>query len=352
MSPTQTSPIKVGINGFGRIGRLALRAAWSWPELEFVHINEVKGGAECAAHLLKFDSVHGRWSPEVTAERDDRIRIDDQSLSFSEYSSPSEVPWEDYGVDLVLECSGKFRTVETLEPYFKRGVQTVIVAAPVKTGALNVVMGVNDHLYNPAEHRLLTAASCTTNCLAPVVKVIHEGIGIRHGVITTVHDHTNTQTIVDAPHKDLRRARATGMSLIPTTTGSATAIALIYPELKGKLNGLAVRVPLLNASLTDCVFEVARPTTVEEVNQLLKTASETAPLKGILGYEERPLVSIDYKDDPRSSIIDALSTMVIDDTQVKILAWYDNEWGYANRIAELARKVAVLQARRSDGVME
>jgi glyceraldehyde 3-phosphate dehydrogenase len=346
MPPTQASSVKVGINGFGRIGRLALRAAWSWPELEFVHINEVKGGAECAAHLLKFDSVHGRWGPEVTAEGD-RIRIDNQSLSFSEYSSPGEVPWEDYSVDLVLECSGKFRTVETLEPYFKRGVQTVIVAAPVKTGALNVVMGVNDHLYNPVEHRLLTAASCTTNCLAPVVKVIHEGIGIRHGVITTVHDHTNTQTIVDAPHKDLRRARATGMSLIPTTTGSATAIALIYPELKGKLNGLAVRVPLLNASLTDCVFEVARPTTVEEVNQLLKTASETAPLKGILGYEERPLVSIDYKDDPRSSIIDALSTMVIDDTQVKILAWYDNEWGYANRMAELARKVAVLQASRS-----
>jgi len=347
MAIPQASPIKVGINGFGRIGRLALRAAWSWPELEFVHINEVKGGAACAAHLLKFDSVHGRWEPEVAAEGDNRICIDDQSLSFSEFSSPGEVPWEDYGVDLVLECSGKFRTVETLEPYFKRGVQTVIVAAPVKTGALNVVMGVNDHLYNPAEHRLLTAASCTTNCLAPVVKVIHEGIGIRHGVITTVHDHTNTQTIVDAPHKDLRRARATGMSLIPTTTGSATAIALIYPELKGKLNGLAVRVPLLNASLTDCVFEVARPTTVEEVNQLLKTASETAPLQGILGYEERPLVSIDYKDDPRSSIIDALSTMVIDDTQVKILAWYDNEWGYANRIAELARKVAVLQASRS-----
>ncbi|QKD82649.1 ArsJ-associated glyceraldehyde-3-phosphate dehydrogenase [Thermoleptolyngbya sichuanensis A183] len=344
MTATQASSIKVGINGFGRIGRLALRAAWDWPELEFVHINEVKGGADCAAHLLKFDSVHGRWGHEVVAERDDRIRINDQSLSFSEHSSPSEVPWEEYGVDLVLEASGKFRTVETLEPYFKRGVQKVIVAAPVKTGALNVVMGVNDHLYNPAEHHLLTAASCTTNCLAPVVKVIHEGIGIRHGVITTVHDHTNTQTIVDAPHKDLRRARATGMSLIPTTTGSATAIALIYPELKGKLNGLAVRVPLLNASLTDCVFEVARPTTIQEVNQLLKTASETAPLNGILGYEERPLVSIDYKDDPRSSIIDALSTMVIDDTQVKILAWYDNEWGYANRMAELAKKVAVLRA--------
>lgn len=337
--------MKIGINGFGRIGRLALRAGWAFPELAFVHINEVKGGAECAAHLLKFDSVHGRWGHEVAADGDDQIRIDDQSLiSFSEHSSPGEVPWEEYGVDLVLEASGKFRTVETLEPYFKRGVQKVIVAAPVKTGALNIVVGVNDHLYNPAEHHLLTAASCTTNCLAPVVKVIHEGIGIKHGLITTVHDHTNTQTIVDAPHKDLRRARATGMSLIPTTTGSATAIALIYPELKGKLNGLAVRVPLLNASLTDCVFEVARPTTVEEVNHLLKTASETAPLKGILGYEERPLVSIDYKDDPRSSIIDALSTMVIDDTQVKILAWYDNEWGYANRMADLARKVAVLRA--------
>lgn len=345
MTTAQNTPVRVGINGFGRIGRLALRAAWGWPELEFVHINEVKGGAACAAHLLKFDSVHGRWGPEVAAEGDARICINDQSLSFSEFSSPGEVPWEEYGVDLVLEASGKFRTVETLEPYFKRGVQKVIVAAPVKTGALNVVMGVNDHLYDSAEHHLLTAASCTTNCLAPVVKVIHEGIGIQHGVITTVHDHTNTQTIVDAPHKDLRRARATGMSLIPTTTGSATAIALIYPELQGKLNGLAVRVPLLNASLTDCVFEVARPTTVEEVNQLLKVASETAPLKGILGYEERPLVSIDYKDDPRSSIIDALSTMVIDNTQVKILAWYDNEWGYANRMAELARKVAVLRAR-------
>ncbi|BAU44138.1 ArsJ-associated glyceraldehyde-3-phosphate dehydrogenase [Leptolyngbya sp. O-77] len=342
MAITHTSPIRVGINGFGRIGRLVLRAGWAVPELEFVHINEIKGGAECAAHLLTFDSVHGRWGHEVAAEGD-RLRIDDHTLSFSEYSSPGEVPWEETGVELVLEASGKFRTVETLEPYFKRGVQKVIVAAPVKTGALNVVMGVNDHRYNPAEHHLLTAASCTTNCLAPVVKVIHEGIGIKHGLITTIHDHTNTQTIVDAPHKDLRRARATGMSLIPTTTGSATAIALIYPELQGKLNGLAVRVPLLNASLTDCVFEVARPTTVEEVNQLLKTAAETTPLKGILGYEERPLVSIDYKDDPRSSIIDALSTMVIDDTQVKILAWYDNEWGYANRMVELARKVAVLR---------
>jgi len=359
MKVSYMTSIKVGINGFGRIGRLALRAAWGWPQLEFVHINELRGGAVTAAHLLKFDSVHGRWAPEVSAEGGaraeggvglpapsaDRLHITTattaQTLSFSEYASPGDVPWAELGVDIVLECSGKFRTPELLAPYFKRGVQKVIVAAPVKAEALNVVMGVNDQLYDPAHHHLLTAASCTTNCLAPVVKVIHEGIGIRHGIITTIHDHTNTQTIVDAPHKDLRRARATSLSLIPTTTGSATAIGLIYPELNGKLNGLAVRVPLLNASLTDCVFEAARPTSVEEVNSLLKAASETAPLQGILGYEERPLVSIDYKDDPRSAIIDALSTMVVDGTQVKILAWYDNEWGYANRMVELARKVAV-----------
>lgn len=332
--------VRVGINGFGRIGRLALRAGWGWPELDFVHINEIKGGAVTAAHLLKFDSVHGRWPLEVKAD-DESVLINNKNLRFSDYAEPGAVPWDDLGVDLVLECSGKFRTPQTLDPYFKRGVQKVIVAAPVKEQALNIVMGVNDYLYDPQKHHLLTAASCTTNCLAPVVKVIHEGLGIKHGVITTIHDQTNTQTIVDAPHKDLRRARATSLSLIPTTTGSATAIGLIYPELNGKLNGVAVRVPLLNASLTDCVFEVARPTTVDEINSLLQAASEREPLKGILGYEERPLVSIDYKDDPRSSIIDALSTMVVDQTQVKILAWYDNEWGYANRMVELARKVAL-----------
>ncbi len=332
--------VRVGINGFGRIGRLALRAGWGWPELDFVHINEIKGGAVTAAHLLKFDSVHGRWPLEVKADNESVV-INNQTMSFSDYAEPGAVPWDDLGVDLVLECSGKFRTPQTLDPYFKRGVQKVIVAAPVKEQALNIVMGVNDHLYDPQKHHLLTAASCTTNCLAPVVKVIHEGLGIKHGIITTIHDQTNTQTIVDAPHKDLRRARATSLSLIPTTTGSATAIGLIYPELNGKLNGVAVRVPLLNASLTDCVFEVVRPTTVDEINSLLKAASEQEPLKGILGYEERPLVSIDYKDDPRSSIIDALSTMVVDETQVKILAWYDNEWGYANRMVELARKVAL-----------
>jgi glyceraldehyde 3-phosphate dehydrogenase len=335
--------VRVGINGFGRIGRLVLRAAWDFPELEFVHINEIKGGVEAAAHLLTFDSVHGRWLPDVQVIGD-RIVIDDQKtsqkISFSEYAKPELVDWQNLGVDIVLECSGKFRTPETLNPYFSKGVKKVIVAAPVKEEALNIVMGINDYLYDPTQHHILTAASCTTNCLAPVVKVIHEGLEIKHGVITTIHDNTNTQTLVDAPHKDLRRARASALSLIPTTTGSATAIAMIYPELKGKLNGLAVRVPLLNASLTDCVFEVERETTIEEVNSLLKTASEGA-LNGILGYEERPLVSIDYKDDPRSSIIDALSTMVVDGTQVKILAWYDNEWGYSCRMAELARKVAV-----------
>ena len=329
--------MRIGINGFGRMGRLVLRAAWDWPELEFVHINEIEGGPETAAHLLTFDSVHGRWGHDVKPTQAG-IAIDGKQVSFSDRSAPGEVPWRDLGVDIVLECTGKFRTPALLAPYLEGGVKKVIVAAPVKEGALNVVVGVNDHEYEPARHHLLTAASCTTNCLAPVVKVIHEAIGIRHGVITTIHDITNTQTVVDAPHKDLRRARANSLSLIPTTTGSATAITLIYPELKGKLNGIAVRVPLLNASLTDCVFEVARSTTVAEVNALFKVAA-AGPLQGILGYEERPLVSIDYKDDPRSAIIDALSTMVIDGTQLKVLAWYDNEIGYVHRMAELARKV-------------
>jgi glyceraldehyde 3-phosphate dehydrogenase len=329
---------RIGINGFGRMGRLALRAAWDWPDLELVHINEVAGGSEVGAHLLTFDSVHGRWNRDVSS-RDGAIVVGGKEIAFTGYATPGEVPWRERDVDIVLECSGKFRTPALLAPYFEGGVKKVIVAAPVKDDALNVVVGVNDHLYDPKKHHLLTAASCTTNCLAPIVKVMHEGLGIRHGVITTIHDITNTQTVIDAPHKDLRRARASSLSLIPTSTGSATAIALIYPELKGKLNGIAVRVPLLNASLTDCVFEMARPTTVEEVNGLLKTAAD-GPLKGILGYEERPLVSVDYKDDTRSAIVDALSTMVVDGTSVKILAWYDNEIGYVHRMMELARKVA------------
>jgi glyceraldehyde 3-phosphate dehydrogenase len=330
---------RIGINGFGRIGRLVLRAAWGWPELTFAHINELKGDASTSAHLLMFDSVHGRWGREARGEGD-ALEIAGTTIGHSSIAEPGSVPWSEAGVEVVLECSGKFRTPEALDAYFKAGVKKVIVAAPVKGGALNIVMGVNDGEYRPDEHRLLTAASCTTNCLAPVVKVIHEGIGIRHGMITTIHDMTNTQSILDTPHKDLRRARASSLSLIPTTTGSATAIGLIFPELQGKLDGIAVRVPLLNASLTDCVFEVARPTTAAEVNGLLQAAAQ-GPLEGILGYEERPLVSVDYRDDPRSAIVDAPSTMVTDGTQVKILAWYDNEWGYANRMAELARKVAL-----------
>lgn len=331
--------IRIGINGFGRMGRLALRAAWNWPELEIVHINEVKGGAVTAAHLLEFDSVHGRWPREISSETETVI-IDGKRVGFSECASPGEVPWAGSGVDIVIESSGKFRTPELLQPYFDSGAKKVIVAAPVKQGALNVVMGVNDHLYNPAEHHLLTAASCTTNCLAPVIKVLHEQIGIKHGVITTIHDMTNTQIVVDAPHKDLRRARASSMSLIPTTTGSATAITLIYPELKGKLNGHAVRVPLLTGSMTDAVFEMKETVSTEQVNRLFREAAE-GELQGILGYEERPLVSIDYKSDTRSSIIDALSTMVVDGTQLKVFAWYDNEMGYVHRMMELCKKVAL-----------
>ena len=330
--------IRIGINGFGRIGRLTLRAAWDWPEFEFVHVNEAKGDAATCAHLLEFDSVHGRW-PHAVAAEGNAISIDGTLISTSAEADPGAVVWGDMGVDIVLEATGCVKTLDALQPHFDNGARKVVVAAPVKDpAALNVVVGVNDDRYDPAVHDIVTAASCTTNCLAPVVKVIHAGLGIRHGLITTLHDLTNTQTLVDAPHKDLRRARAASLSLIPTTTGSATAIGLIFPELQGRLNGLAVRVPLLNASLTDCVFEVERETTIEEVNGLLRTASEGA-LGHVLGYEERPLVSVDYKDDPRSAIVDAPSTMVVDGTQVKILAWYDNEWGYANRYAELARLV-------------
>ena len=332
--------IKVGINGFGRIGRLALRASWDWPEFEFVQINDLAGDATTHAHLINFDSVHGRWHREASAEGDSVV-IEGKRVKVTANKAIADTDWS--GCDLVLEASGKMKSVAVLQAYLDQGVKRVVVCAPVKeNGALNVVMGVNHHLFDPAQHRIVTAASCTTNCLAPVVKVIHENLVIRHGSITTIHDLTNTQSILDTPHKDLRRARASGMSLIPTTTGSATAIAEIFPELRGKLNGHAVRVPLANASLTDCVFEVERATTAEEVNALLKAAAE-GPLKGILGYEGRPLVSIDYRTDPRSSIIDAMSTLVVSGTQVKIYAWYDNEWGYANRAAELARLVGMAE---------
>jgi glyceraldehyde 3-phosphate dehydrogenase len=340
--------MKVGINGMGRIGRLALRAAFGAADrgpddpragnrLEVVHLNEIKGGAAATAHLLAFDTVQGRWRADIVAESDDTVRIDGRRLKFSSHATAADIPWGDLGVDLVLECTGKFLTPETLQGHLDRGAKRVIVAAPVKVGdVLNVVVGVNHHLYDPTKHRIVTAASCTTNCLAPVVKVVHEAIGIRHGQITTIHDPTNTNVVVDAPHKDLRRARSAMASLAPTTTGSATAIALIYPELKGKLNGHAVRAPVLNASLTDCVFELQRATTADEVNALFEAAAKSGPLQGILGYETRPLVSADYARDTRSSIVDALSTMVTDGTLLKVYAWYDNEMGYACRMVDLA----------------
>lgn len=342
--------MKVGINGMGRMGRLALRAAMGGVRrthgdprganrLDVGHLNEVKGGAAATAHLLEFDSVHGRWHAAFETDGKSSIAIDGQRMTFTEAARPGDVPWGDLGCEIVLECTGKFLKPEDLQAYFDRGVKRVIVSAPVKDDrALNIVVGVNDHLYDPARHRLITAASCTTNCLAPVVKIVHENLGIKHGQITTIHDPTNTNVVVDFPHKDLRRARSTLLSMLPTTTGSATAIALIYPELKGKLDGHAVRVPVLNASLTDCVFELNRATTQAEVNELFQRAAR-GPLAGILGYETRPLVSADYCNDTRSAIVDAAYTMVTGGTMLKVYAWYDNEMGYVCRMVDLACRV-------------
>lgn len=315
--------VKCAVNGFGRIGRLVFRYAWDDPSLEIVHVNDVCS-KESAAYLVQYDSVHGTWDKSVE-EADGGFTVDGKLVTFSQETDFRKIDFAGMGVELVMECTGKFLTVKTLAPYLDElGVKQVVVSAPVKEeGALNVVLGCNHHLLTP-DRTLVTNASCTTNCLAPVVKVIQENFGIVHGCITTIHDVTGTQTLVDMPNtkkSDLRRARSGMTNLCPTSTGSATAIVEIYPELKGKLNGLAVRVPLLNASLTDCVFEVKTPVTREQVNAALKAASESGPLQGILGYEEKPLVSTDYTNDTRSSIIDALSTQVIDGTLVKIYAW-------------------------------
>jgi glyceraldehyde 3-phosphate dehydrogenase len=327
--------LRIGINGFGRMGRLTMRLLLERCDVEIVRINDPAGDAQTLAHLLNFDSVHGRWIQEAYVQ-DDAIVVGTRRITCTRNQAISDTDWS--GCDLVVEASGKFKSKAELEVYLAQGVKRVVVTAPVKeAGVLDLVMGVNHKLYDGTQ-QLVTAASCTTNCLAPVVKVIHEGLEIRHGSMTTIHDITNTQSILDTPHKDLRRARASSMSLIPTTTGSATAITHIFPELRGKLNGHAIRVPLANASLTDCVFEMARATSVEEVNALLRDASN-GDLKGILGFEERPLVSIDYRTDPRSCVIDALSTLVINQTQIKLYAWYDNEWGYVNRVVDLVNLV-------------
>jgi glyceraldehyde 3-phosphate dehydrogenase len=343
-------PVKCAINGFGRIGRLVFRYAWDDPELDIVHVNDLCV-VDSAAYLLQFDSVHRTWANKVEANEHGFTVNGDKQVTFSSEKDPTKIDWAGMGIELVMECTGKFLTVDTLQPYLDAGVKQVVVSAPVKeTGALNVVLGCNHHLLSK-DTRIITNASCTTNCLAPIVKVIHEQFGIRHGCITTIHNVTGTQTLVDMPNtkkSDLRRARSGMVNLAPTSTGSATAIVEIYPELKGKLNGLAVRVPLTNASLTDCVFEVKEEVTVEQVNAALKAASESGPLKGILGFEERALVSTDYTDDTRSSIVDALSTQVIDGTMIKIYCWYDNEAGYSKRMAELCNIVAALNITETE----
>ncbi|WP_300515290.1 ArsJ-associated glyceraldehyde-3-phosphate dehydrogenase [Aliiroseovarius sp.] len=329
---------RIAINGLGRIGKLVLRALHDTGiPGEVVLINEPVGDAHLHAHLFEFDTVHGRWEADISHD-EDSITVNGQQMRLTNHWTLEELPLEEMGVELVIDCTGAFKTNGKLAPYYAAGVKKVVVSAPVKEpNAANIAYGVNHHIYDG--HDLVTAASCTTNCLAPVVKVVLESLGIKHGSMTTIHDVTNTQTIVDRPHKDLRRARSALNSLIPTTTGSARAITQIFPELTGKLNGHAVRVPLLNASLTDMVFELERDTTVEEANALFKQAAEGA-LQGILGYEERPLVSTDYTHDPRSAIIDALSTMVVNGTQLKVYAWYDNEWGYSCRLADVTRMVA------------
>jgi glyceraldehyde 3-phosphate dehydrogenase len=330
---------RIALNGLGRIGKLVLRDLIdTGAGGQIVLLNDPVGDPAQHALLMEFDSVHGRWATPVAAG-DGVLVLGGQTLALHHEKTIQALPLAAMGVDIVIDATGVFKTAATIAPYFAAGVKKVVVSAPVKDGgALNLVYGVNSHLYDGTQ-RLITAASCTTNCLAPIVKVIHENLGIKHGSITTIHDVTNTQTIVDRPAKDMRRARSALLNLIPTTTGSASAITMIYPELAGRLNGHAVRVPLLNASLTDCVFEVGRATNATEVNALFAAAAE-AELKGILGYETRELVSSDFTNDRRSAIVDAPCTMVINGTQVKIYAWYDNEWGYACRLADIIRMVA------------
>ncbi len=323
---------RYAINGFGRIGKLMLRPLLE-RGAEVVFVNDAEGDPAMHAHLMEFDSVHGRWPARFEHDAES-ISIDGTRIAVTKSRKLEELPLA--GVDVLIDCTGVHKTAAKLAPAFAAGVRRVVVSAPVKESeAANIVWGVNEGIFDPARHRMISAASCTTNCVAPVVKVLHEAIGIRHGSFTTIHDVTNSQTIIDRPAKDLRRARSALLNLIPTTTGSATAIVQIYPELEGRLDGHAVRVPLLNASLTDCVFELERPTSVEEVNALFRAAAGGS-LAGILGYEDRPLVSTDFRSDTRSSIIDGPATMVVNGTQVKVYAWYDNEMGYAHRLVDVA----------------
>lgn len=325
--------VRIGINGFGRIGRLVFRAGLNHPDVELVAINDL-ADAKTNAHLLKYDSVHGRFPGEVRAEGDQLV-VNGRRVKVLSSKDPAELPWGELGVDVVIESTGFFTNAEDASKHLRGGAKKVIISAPAKNEDITIVMGVNEDKYDPARHKIISNASCTTNCLAPVAKVLHDRFRIRRGFMTTVHAYTNDQKILDQVHKDLRRARAAGMSIIPTTTGAARAIGLVLPELKGKLDGFAMRVPVADVSVVDLVVEVEKATTVEEVNRTLQEAAQ-GPLSRYLGYSDEPLVSMDFLGDSRSSIVDALSTMVIDGTLVKVVAWYDNEWGYSNRCIDLA----------------
>jgi len=328
--------VKIGINGFGRIGRFILRAAVNNPEIEVVAINDLANPATMA-HLFAYDSVHGRPDFEVKAG-EESIEVAGKSIGITSIKDPASLAWKDFGVDIVMECTGICRDCESASKHLAAGARKVIISAPAKDPDITIVMGVNSNQYNPAQHHIISNASCTTNCLAPVAKVILENFGIRAGLMTTVHSYTGDQRLLDSPHKDLRRARSAAMSMIPTTTGAAKAVALVIPELSGKLNGLAIRVPTPNVSLVDLVVTVEKAgVTVSDINQALKAASERT-LSGILGYSELPLVSIDYNGSPLSSIVDAPTTCVIDN-MVKVVSWYDNEAGYSNRMVDLAAMI-------------
>ena len=329
--------IKVGINGFGRIGRNAFRAALGNPEIEIVAVNDLTDAATLA-HLLKYDSIHGILAAEVKAEKD-TILVNGKPIKVLAEKDPAALPWGALGVQVVVESTGRFTDADKAAAHIKAGAKKVIISAPAKGEDITIVMGVNENKYDPAKHAILSNASCTTNCLAPMAKVVHESFGIKHGMMTTVHSYTNDQQILDLPHKDLRRARAAAMSIIPTTTGAAKAVALVLPELKGKLNGFALRVPTPNVSITDLVAEMEKPVTADEVNAALKAAAN-GPLKGILSFCEDPLVSKDFNGNSSSCIIDGLSTMVVDGTQLKVIGWYDNEWGYSNRVIDLIAFIA------------
>jgi len=328
---------KVGINGFGRIGRNVFRAALNNPEVEIVAVNDLTD-AKTLAHLLKYDSIHGILPVDVKAEGSDLV-VNGKVVKVLAERDPGNLPWGQLGVDVVVESTGIFTDKNKAQAHIAAGAKKVIISAPATNEDITIVMGVNQDKYDPANHHVLSNASCTTNCLAPFAKVLHEKFGIKHGLMTTVHAYTNDQQILDLPHKDLRRARAAGLSIIPTSTGAAKAVALVLPELKGKLNGFAMRVPTPNVSVVDLVVEVEKATTVEEVNAALKAAAE-GDLNGVLAYCQDPLVSKDFNGNPNSSIIDALSTMVMEGTMVKVVSWYDNEWGYSNRVVDLISYIA------------